>query len=94
MAIVNLNGWTTTIPVTSGSYTVTSIEVDGMTAMVNATAPGGIRVSLTLVNSTSREVEVAYFRRTRDLSVYDKGLFTQPHKGSITDQVRYALAGL
>jgi hypothetical protein len=93
MAIINLNGLVTTVPVVSGCYTVTSIEVDGATAMVNAIAPGGIRVSLTLAN-TAIGVDVGYFRRTKSLSVYDKGLFTQPKKDSITEQVRYALLGL
>ena len=62
--------------------------------MVNAIAPHGVRVSLTLVNATAGTVEVGYFRRTKDLSIYDRGLFTQPKKDSITEQVRYALAGL
>lgn len=93
MAIINHNGVVTTVPVVSGCYTVTSIEVDGATAMVNAIAPGGIRVSLTLAN-TATGVDVGYFRRTKSLSVYDKGLFTQPRKDSVTEQVRYALLGL
>ena len=93
MAIVNLNGLITTVPVVSGVYTVTSIEVDGYTMMANAIAPGGIRVSLTLAN-TATGVEVGFFRRTKDLSVYDKGLFIQPKKVSVTEQVRYALLGL
>ena len=93
MAIINHNGLITTVPIVSGCYTVTSIEVDGCTMMANAIAPGGIRVSLTLADTTTG-VDVGFFRRTKDLSVYDKGLFTQPKKGSVTEQVRYALAGL
>lgn len=93
MALISLNGLITNIPLVSGVYTVTSVEVDGVTAMVNAIAPGGIRVSLTLCDTTNG-VEVGYFRRTKTLSIYEKGLFTQPKKGSITEQVRYALAGL
>jgi hypothetical protein len=93
MAIIQFNGLVTTMPVVSGVYTVTSIEVDGDTATANAIAPGGIRVSLTLVDTTNG-VDVGFFRRTKDLSVYDKGLFTQPKRSSVTDQVRYALSGL
>lgn len=93
MAIISLNGLITNVPVISGCYTVTSIEVDGATIMANAIASGGIRVSLTLCD-TSCGVDVGFFRRTKDLSVYDKGLFTQPKKSSVTEQVRYALLGL
>jgi hypothetical protein len=93
MAVIQFNGLITTMTVVSGVYTVTSVEVDGPVATVNAVAPGGIRVSLTLCD-TADGVDVGFFRRTKDLSVYDKGLFTQPKRGSITDQVRYALAGL
>lgn len=93
MALISINGLVTNVPVVSGSFTVTSIEVDGVTAMANAIAPGGIRVSLTLVD-TSTGVDVGYFRRTKDLAVYDRGLFVQPKKSSVTEQVRYALAGL
>ena len=93
MALISINGLITNVPVVSGVYTVTSVEVDGATIMANAIAPGGIRVSLTLANTTNG-VDVGYFRRTRDLAVYDKGLFTQPKRSSVTEQVRYALAGL
>jgi hypothetical protein len=93
MAIINLNGLVTTMTVVSGCYTVTSVEVDGCTMMANAVAPGGIRVSLTLCD-TAAGVEIGYFRRTKDLSIYDKGAFVQPKKGSMTEQVRYALLGL
>ncbi len=93
MAIINLNGLITSVPVVSGVYTVTSIEVDGCTMTCNAIAPNGVRVSLTLCDTTDG-VDVGYFRRTRDLKIYDRGLFTQPKKASVTQQVRYALAGL
>lgn len=93
MAVINFNGLITSVPVVSGVYTVTSVEVDGAVAMVNAIAPGGVRVSLTLADTVDG-VDVGYFRRTRDLSVYDKGVFTQPKRSSVTEQVRYALAGL
>lgn len=93
MAVIQFNGLITTMTVVSGVYTVTSIEVDGAVAMVNAIAPGGVRVSLTLADTVDG-VDVGYFRRTRDLSVYDKGVFTQPKRSSVTEQVRYALAGL
>lgn len=93
MAVINLNGLVTTMTVVSGVYTVTSIEVDGRTIMANAIAPHGVRVSLTLCDTTSG-VDVGYFRRTKDLAIYDKGLFTQPKRASVTEQVRYALAGL
>ena len=93
MALITINGLVTNVPVTSGCYTVTSVEVDGVTAMVNAIAPHGVRVSLTLCD-TGCGVDVGYFRRTKTLSIYEKGLFTQPKKSSVTEQVRYALAGL
>ena len=94
MAIINLNGLLTTMTVISGVYTVTAAEADGATITANAVAPGGIRVSLTICDIADGGVEVGYFRRTKDLSVYDKGMFVQPKKGSMTEQVRYALAGL
>jgi hypothetical protein len=93
MALINLNGLLTNVPVVSGVYTVTSVEVDGCTMMANAIAPHGVRVSLTICD-TAAGVEIGYFRRTKDLSVYDKGAFVQPKKGSVTEQVRFALAGL
>ena len=93
MALISINGLITSVPVVSGSFTVTSIEVDGATAMVNAIAPGGIRVSMTMADTVDG-VDVGYFRRTKDLSIYDKGLFTQPKRASVTEQVRYALLGL
>jgi len=93
MALISINGLLTNVPVISGVYTVTSIEVDGAIMTANAIAPGGVRVSLTLVDTTNG-VDVGYFRRTKSLSVYDRGLFIQPKKKSVTEQVRYALAGL
>lgn len=93
MAIILVNGLVTTMAVVSGVYTVTSAEADGAVITANAIAPGGIRVSLTIVE-TSTGVEIGYFRRTKDLAVYEKGAFTQPKRLSMTEQVRFALAGL
>jgi hypothetical protein len=93
MALISINGLITNVPVISGVYTVTSIEVDGCTMMVNAIAPHGVRVSLTMADTVDG-VDVGYFRRTKTLSIYEKGLFVQSKKASVTEQVRYALAGL
>jgi hypothetical protein len=93
MAVINFNGLITTMVVVSGVYTLTSAEADGAIITANAIAPHGVRVSLTICD-TADGIEVGYFRRTKDLSVYDRGSFTQPKKASMTEQVRYALAGL
>jgi len=96
MATINLNGIVTNIQVKTARYVVTSIEVDGSIMTVKALdlMPTGVKVSMT-ISITGESVDVGYFRKSDDLKVYDKGVFTQPLiKGSVSEQVRQALAGL
>jgi hypothetical protein len=95
MAIINLNGVITNLEVKTARYAVTSIEVDGPFIFVKAVdlMPTGVKVNLTIV-IRDRSVDVGYFRKSNDLKIYDKGVFSQPKKESASEQACQALAGL
>ena len=95
MATINLNGVITTTEIKTPRYVVTSIEVDSSIMTVKAVdlMPTGVKVSMT-ISITGKSVDVGYFRKSDDLKVYDKGVFTQSLKRSVSEQVRQALAGL
>jgi hypothetical protein len=95
MAKLFINGLISNMPVRQGRYEVTSIEVEGQLAFVKATDTrnSAVKVSLTLARRETC-VEVGYCRASKDLSVYDHGVFEMPKLDSVTQQVRKALQGL